>query len=117
MIGRVRNSGRTTRTEPPRIRPTAQRGYGRNPWAIPSVRQPCTNGLPGYRQAARRGDPAAGAPTRGAFCVSEALHAVPPEPDMVQLLTPEGVRVEHPDYPLDITDDEIKSLYRDLVLV
>jgi 2-oxoisovalerate dehydrogenase E1 component alpha subunit len=36
---------------------------------------------------------------------------------MVQLLTPEGVRVEHPDYPLDITDDEIKSLYRDLVLV
>ncbi|HEY7048002.1 MAG TPA: thiamine pyrophosphate-dependent dehydrogenase E1 component subunit alpha [Jatrophihabitantaceae bacterium] len=49
--------------------------------------------------------------------MSEALHAVPPEPDMVQLLTPEGVRVEHPDYPLDITDDEIKSLYRDLVLV
>jgi 2-oxoisovalerate dehydrogenase E1 component alpha subunit len=48
--------------------------------------------------------------------VSESL-AVPPEPDMVQLLTPEGVRVEHPDYPLDISDDEIKSLYRDLVLV
>jgi 2-oxoisovalerate dehydrogenase E1 component alpha subunit len=36
---------------------------------------------------------------------------------MVQLLTPEGERVEHPDYPLDITDDEIKALYRDLVLV
>ena len=36
---------------------------------------------------------------------------------MVQLLTPEGQRVEHPDYPLDITDDEIGSLYRDLVLV
>jgi pyruvate dehydrogenase E1 component alpha subunit len=36
---------------------------------------------------------------------------------MVQLLTPEGVRVEHPDYPLDITDDQLKSLYRDLVLV
>jgi pyruvate dehydrogenase E1 component alpha subunit len=35
---------------------------------------------------------------------------------MVQLLTPEGVRVEHPDYSLDISDDEIKSLYRDLVL-
>ena len=49
--------------------------------------------------------------------VSAALPAVPPEPDMVQLLTPEGVRVEHPDYPLDITDDEIKALYRDLVLV
>jgi pyruvate dehydrogenase E1 component alpha subunit len=36
---------------------------------------------------------------------------------MVQLLTPEGVRVEHPDYPLEISDDEIQSLYRDLVLV
>jgi pyruvate dehydrogenase E1 component alpha subunit len=36
---------------------------------------------------------------------------------MVQLLTPEGLRVEHPEYPLDITDDEIAALYRDLVLV
>jgi 2-oxoisovalerate dehydrogenase E1 component alpha subunit len=39
------------------------------------------------------------------------------EPDMVQLLTPEGVRVEHPDYPLEITDEQIGALYRDLVLV
>ena len=46
--------------------------------------------------------------------MSEHVHA---EPDMVQLLTPEGHRVEHPDYPLEITDDEIASLYRDLVLV
>ncbi|MGO8956224.1 MAG: pyruvate dehydrogenase (acetyl-transferring) E1 component subunit alpha [Streptosporangiaceae bacterium] len=36
---------------------------------------------------------------------------------MIQLLTPEGERVEHPDYPLDISADEIKSLYRDLVIV
>ena len=43
--------------------------------------------------------------------------SVAPEPDLVQLLTPEGVRVEHPDYPLEITDEEIRSLYRDLVLV
>jgi pyruvate dehydrogenase E1 component alpha subunit len=49
--------------------------------------------------------------------VSEHVTAVQPEPDLVQLLTPEGQRVEHPDYPLDITDDEIASLYRDLVLV
>jgi pyruvate dehydrogenase E1 component alpha subunit len=49
--------------------------------------------------------------------MSESVHAVHPEPDLVQLLTPEGQRVEHPDYPLDITDDEIGSLYRDLVLV
>ena len=47
-----------------------------------------------------------------------SLHGhVPPEPDLVQLLTPEGTRVEHPDFPLTITDDQIKSLYRDLALV
>jgi 2-oxoisovalerate dehydrogenase E1 component subunit alpha len=49
--------------------------------------------------------------------VSEHVHAVQPEPDLVQLLTPEGQRVEHPDYPLVISDDEIGALYRDLVLV
>jgi pyruvate dehydrogenase E1 component alpha subunit len=37
--------------------------------------------------------------------------------EAVQLLTPEGERVEHPDYPLDLTADEVKALYRDLVLV
>jgi 2-oxoisovalerate dehydrogenase E1 component alpha subunit len=41
-----------------------------------------------------------------------------PEPDeLVQLLTPEGERIEHPDYPLDLTTEDIKNLYRDLVLV
>ena len=49
--------------------------------------------------------------------MTERVYAVHPEPDMVQLLTPEGQRVEHPDYQLDITDDEIAGLYRDLVLV
>ncbi len=49
--------------------------------------------------------------------MSEHVHAVHPEPDMVQLLTPEGQRVEHPDYPLEISDDDIASLYRDLVMV
>src|SRR5437868_1642053 len=38
-------------------------------------------------------------------------------PELVQLLTPEGERVEHPDYDIDLTADEVKSLYRDLVLV
>jgi 2-oxoisovalerate dehydrogenase E1 component alpha subunit len=37
--------------------------------------------------------------------------------EAVQLLTPEGERVEHPDYPLDLSADEVKALYRDLVLV
>ena len=41
----------------------------------------------------------------------------PRVPELIQLLTPEGERAEHPDYPLDLTTDEIKSLYRDLVLV
>jgi 2-oxoisovalerate dehydrogenase E1 component alpha subunit len=38
-------------------------------------------------------------------------------PELVQLLTPEGERVEHPGYPLEVSADEIKALYRDLVLV
>ncbi|PZG39832.1 pyruvate dehydrogenase (acetyl-transferring) E1 component subunit alpha [Spongiactinospora gelatinilytica] len=39
------------------------------------------------------------------------------EPPLVQLLTPEGERVHHPDYDIDLTPDEVKSLYRDLVMV
>ena len=35
----------------------------------------------------------------------------------MQLLTPEGERVEHPTYSLDISDEELRGLYRDLVLV
>ena len=41
----------------------------------------------------------------------------PPEPEFVQLLDPEGERVEHPDYTVDFTDDEYRSLYHDLVVV
>jgi 2-oxoisovalerate dehydrogenase E1 component alpha subunit len=43
----------------------------------------------------------------------------PPGPriETVQLLTPEGERIEHPDYPLDLRASEVKDLYRDLVLV
>ena len=37
--------------------------------------------------------------------------------EFVQLLTPEGERIEHPDYPLDLSADDIRSMYRDLVLV
>ena len=37
--------------------------------------------------------------------------------ETVQLLTPEGERLEHPDYPLELSTDEVKGLYRDLVLV
>ncbi|GLZ09165.1 pyruvate dehydrogenase E1 component subunit alpha [Actinomadura sp. NBRC 104412] len=39
------------------------------------------------------------------------------EPALVQLLTPEGERIEHPDYPLDLSAQEVRDLYRDLVTV
>ncbi|MFG2528473.1 pyruvate dehydrogenase (acetyl-transferring) E1 component subunit alpha [Streptomyces sp. NPDC048516] len=35
---------------------------------------------------------------------------------LVQLLTPEGKRVEHPDYAIDLSADELRGLYRDMVL-
>ncbi|MBV9444745.1 MAG: pyruvate dehydrogenase (acetyl-transferring) E1 component subunit alpha [Streptosporangiaceae bacterium] len=41
--------------------------------------------------------------------------AAPPE--LIQLLTPEGERTDHPDYPLELSTEDIKDLYRDLVLV
>ncbi|MBK0865229.1 MULTISPECIES: pyruvate dehydrogenase (acetyl-transferring) E1 component subunit alpha [unclassified Saccharopolyspora] len=37
--------------------------------------------------------------------------------DLVQLLTPEGQRVHHPDFGLDIGDEQLRGLYRDMVLV
>src|SRR3954453_22127232 len=37
-------------------------------------------------------------------------------PELVQLLTPEGERIEHPDYDIELTAEEVRSLYRDLVL-
>ena len=39
------------------------------------------------------------------------------EPDFVQLLTPEGARVDHPDYAFVGGDDEIRAHYTDMVLV
>jgi 2-oxoisovalerate dehydrogenase E1 component alpha subunit len=59
----------------------------------------------GERAAPRRGKGAASAPP------------APPQPDMVQLLTPDGERVTHPDYSVDFNDDELRGLYRDLVTV
>ncbi len=41
----------------------------------------------------------------------------PGETGLVQLLTPEGERVEHPDYPLELSAADIRNMYRDLVLV
>ena len=37
--------------------------------------------------------------------------------DLVQLLTPEGERVSHPAFDVDIDDEQLRGLYRDMVLV
>jgi pyruvate dehydrogenase E1 component alpha subunit len=37
-------------------------------------------------------------------------------PELVQLLTPEGERVEHPDFSFDLGDDVVRGFYRDMVL-
>jgi 2-oxoisovalerate dehydrogenase E1 component alpha subunit len=42
---------------------------------------------------------------------------LPQQPDLVQLLTPEGERVDHPDYSIDVSDEDLRAIYRDLVLV
>lgn len=51
----------------------------------------------------------------------DALKDVPSglaqDEELIQLLTPEGERIEHPDYPLELTPDEVRGLYRDLVVV
>ncbi|NJP43078.1 pyruvate dehydrogenase (acetyl-transferring) E1 component subunit alpha [Actinacidiphila epipremni] len=38
------------------------------------------------------------------------------EPGLVQLLTPQGERVEHDEYAVDLTPEELRGLYRDMVL-
>jgi 2-oxoisovalerate dehydrogenase E1 component alpha subunit len=38
-------------------------------------------------------------------------------PELVQLLTPEGERVTHADYDIELSDEDYRGLYRDLVLV
>ncbi len=41
----------------------------------------------------------------------------PPEAAFVQLLTPDGDRVDHPSYSVDFTDEQYRRLYHDLVVV
>lgn len=37
--------------------------------------------------------------------------------DAVQLLSPEGERVSHPDFDIDVSDEQLRDLYRDMALV
>ncbi|MEU6702246.1 pyruvate dehydrogenase (acetyl-transferring) E1 component subunit alpha [Streptomyces wuyuanensis] len=62
---------------------------------------------------------AARKPRRSSKRVSAAKKPASAEPQLVQLLTPEGERVEHPDYDHHVADlgpDELRGLYRDMVL-
>lgn len=55
-----------------------------------------------------------------AAAVPEPRAAADGGPDMVQLLTPEGERVPHPEYDeivSRLSNDELRGLYRDLVLI
>ncbi|WP_092525400.1 pyruvate dehydrogenase (acetyl-transferring) E1 component subunit alpha [Actinopolyspora saharensis] len=37
--------------------------------------------------------------------------------DLVQLLTPEGQRVSHPDFDIDVSEQQLRGMYRDMVLI
>ncbi len=49
--------------------------------------------------------------------VIAGLRATGEGEDLVQLLTPEGQRISHPQFDLEISAAEIRALYRDMVLV
>jgi len=38
-------------------------------------------------------------------------------PELIQLLTPEGERVHHPEFDRDFSEDELRGFYRDMVMV
>jgi 2-oxoisovalerate dehydrogenase E1 component alpha subunit len=68
--------------------------------------------------AARPDTPAATAATPTAEQVIAGLRATSEGgADLVQLLTPEGERVTHPDFSIDIEPAQLRALYRDMVLV
>jgi 2-oxoisovalerate dehydrogenase E1 component alpha subunit len=60
------------------------------------------------------------APTNGAQDPPTATASAGPrtdEPEFVQLLTPDGERRSHPEYDVEFTGDELRDLYRDMVVV
>jgi 2-oxoisovalerate dehydrogenase E1 component alpha subunit len=59
-----------------------------------------------------------GAATTAASPLDQPAPDIPDQAgEFIQLLTPEGERIDHPEYPLDLPADDIRSMYRDLVLV
>jgi len=85
--------------------------------AIPSAGY--TQGVPVTVKSAAKDSAAGDSAAEGSAADDSAAGVAPPappDPSLVQLLTPEGERVEHPDYSVDLTDEEYRGLYRDLVL-
>ncbi|MET9952270.1 pyruvate dehydrogenase (acetyl-transferring) E1 component subunit alpha [Streptomyces sp. NPDC006339] len=54
--------------------------------------------------------------TTSAASAKKGQAASPAEPELVQLLTPEGERVQHPEYDIDLSAEELRGLFRDMVL-
>jgi 2-oxoisovalerate dehydrogenase E1 component alpha subunit len=84
-------------------------GAGKAPRA---AKKAATRGSRAQKQApAQKSGPAAKkAPARKKAAPSTA------DPALVQLLTPEGKRVEHPEYSIDLSPEQLRGLYRDMVL-
>jgi 2-oxoisovalerate dehydrogenase E1 component subunit alpha len=61
--------------------------------------------------------PSTGAPAAGAPLDRPVPDTRDQAGGLIQLLTPEGERIDHPDYPLELTAADLRDLYRDLVLV
>jgi pyruvate dehydrogenase E1 component alpha subunit len=68
------------------------------------------------RSRSSAGKSAASART-GTRTTGKAKAASSQEPEFVQLLNPDGERVEHPEYSVDFTDEEYRGLYRDMAIV
>lgn len=72
------------------------------------------------RSRAKAAKAAKAAPTRrtaaGRAPARKAADPGSGAPELVQLLTPEGKRVEHPEYSIDLAPEELRGLYRDMVL-
>ena len=60
-----------------------------------------------------RPDPGQGGPAAPALVATSTTAG----PELVQLLTPEGERLDHPDYGIGLAEAQYRDLYRDLVLV
>src|SRR3979490_1085641 len=65
----------------------------------------------------RVGTPATGATPTAEQVIAGLRATTEGGADLVQLLTPEGERVSHPDFDIEISAEELRGLYRDMVLV